>query len=79
MQIGVPREIKVHEYRVGLTPASAAELIALGHDVIVEAGAGEGIGFADADYRQAGARLGTMADAFAADLIVKGIRGKQNA
>ncbi len=71
MQIGVPREIKVHEYRVGLTPASAAELVALGHEVIVEAGAGEGIGFADADYRQAGARLGSMEDAFAADLIVK--------
>jgi alanine dehydrogenase len=49
MRIGVPKEIKVHEYRVGLTPAAAAELFAAGHQVIVESGAGAGIGFTDAD------------------------------
>ncbi len=45
MRIGVPKEIKVHEYRVGLTPASGAELIRDGHEVVVESSAGAGIGF----------------------------------
>jgi alanine dehydrogenase len=73
MRVGVPREIKNHEYRVGLTPPSAAELIAAGHEVIVEAGAGSGIDFTDADYRQAGATIvASAASIFArADLIVK--------
>ncbi|MGE0621764.1 MAG: alanine dehydrogenase [Pseudomonadales bacterium] len=71
MRIGVPKEIKVHEYRVGLTPASAAELTGLGHEVVVEAGAGEGIGFSDADYVAVGARTGSVEEAFAADLVVK--------
>ncbi len=71
MRIGVPKEIKVHEYRVGLTPDSAHELAARGHDVVVEAGAGLGIGFSDADYLDAGARIGTLEEAFAADLVVK--------
>ena len=42
MRVGVPKEIKVHEYRVGLTPASVAELVAAGHEVVVETGAGNG-------------------------------------
>lgn len=71
MRIGVPREIKVREYRVGLTPASVAELTAEGHEVVVERDAGAGIGFHDADYRAVGAEIGTVDDAFAADLIVK--------
>jgi alanine dehydrogenase len=73
MRIGVPKEIKDHEYRVGLTPASAAELTAAGHEVIVQAGAGLGIDFEDGDYRDAGARIaGDAAAVFAgADLIVK--------
>jgi alanine dehydrogenase len=71
MRIGVPREIKVHEYRVGLTPAAAAELVAAGHEVIVERGAGAGIGFLDADYVAAGARVGSVDEAFAAELVVK--------
>jgi alanine dehydrogenase len=73
MRVGVPREIKNHEYRVGLTPPSAAELIAAGHEVVVEAGAGSGIDFTDADYRQAGATIvASAASIFArADLIVK--------
>ena len=54
MRIGVPREIKVHEYRVGLVPAGVRELVGAGHEVIVETGAGNGIGVDDAQYRAAG-------------------------
>ena len=50
MIIGVPKEIKNHEYRVGMTPASVRELVAHGHKVYVEHNAGSGIGFGDADY-----------------------------
>ncbi|MEA3018317.1 MAG: alanine dehydrogenase [Sphingomonadales bacterium] len=73
MRVGVPKEIKVHEYRVGLTPASVAELTAAGHEVIVETKAGRGIDFDDSDYVEAGARIvGTSAEVFAAsDMIVK--------
>ncbi|MBY8823036.1 alanine dehydrogenase [Sphingomonas colocasiae] len=73
MRIGVPKEIKNHEYRVGLTPASVAELIAAGHDVVVETRAGSGIDFGDDDYVAAGATIAaTAAEVFAkADMIVK--------
>jgi alanine dehydrogenase len=73
MKIGIPKEIKNHEYRVGLTPASVAELSAAGHDCIVETRAGMGIDFPDADYVAAGARiLPGAAEVFAAaDMIVK--------
>jgi len=73
MRVGVPKEIKVHEYRVGLTPASVAELTAAGHEVIVETNAGGGIDFSDQDYVEAGARIApTAAEVFAqADMIVK--------
>lgn len=71
MRIGVPKEVKVHEHRVGLSPDSAAELAALGAEVVVEAGAGAGVGFSDRDYREAGAQVGTLEDAFAAELIIK--------
>ena len=57
MKIGVPKEIKNHEYRVGLTPASVRELTARGHSVLVESGAGAAIGLTDAQYRAAGADL----------------------
>ena len=56
MRIGVPKEIKTHEYRVGLTPAAVREYVARGHEVIVEAGAGAGIVADDAAYRQAGSK-----------------------
>ncbi len=73
MRIGVPKEIKNHEYRVGLTPAAVAELVAAGHAVVVQTGAGLGIDFEDQDYRDAGATI--VADAPAvfsgADMIVK--------
>ena len=73
MLIGVPKEIKVHEYRVGLTPASVAELVRGGHQVIVEKGAGEGSGLADARYEAAGASLAATAKEIfeRADMIVK--------
>jgi len=73
MRVGVPKEIKNHEYRVGLTPPSAAELVGAGHELIVETGAGSGIDFDDADYRAAGATIvATAAEVFAgADMIVK--------
>ncbi|HRF43898.1 MAG TPA: alanine dehydrogenase [Candidatus Competibacteraceae bacterium] len=73
MLIGVPREIKVHEYRVGLTPDSVREFTAHGHRVLVETNAGAGIGSSDDDYRAAGANIAlTASEIFAqADMIVK--------
>ena len=73
MLIGVPKEIKNHEYRVGMVPASARELISHGHQVIVETNAGTGIGFSDDDYRTVGAEIKDSAEAvFAeAEMIVK--------
>jgi alanine dehydrogenase len=71
MRIGVPREIKVHEYRVGLTPASVREFVQRDHVLVVESGAGAGIGASDDGYRAAGAVIGSVEEAFAADMIVK--------
>jgi alanine dehydrogenase len=73
MRIGVPREIKVHEYRVGLVPAGVRELAAAGHEVIVESAAGKGIGVDDAHYEACGAKVvGTAEQVFAgSELIVK--------
>lgn len=73
MRIGVPKEIKNHEYRVGLTPPSVAELIAAGHQVVVETGAGKGIDFEDSDYVEAGATILPNADQVfeQAEMIVK--------
>ena len=73
MIIGVPKEIKIHEYRVGLTPGSVSEFIRNGHEVIVEKNAGAGIGFADRDYQAVGAEIvATAAEIFArAKMIVK--------
>ena len=73
MRIGVPKEIKNHEYRVGLTPDAAARLTREGHRVLVEAGAGAGAGFDDAQYTAAGAEIASDADAVfgAAEMIVK--------
>ncbi len=73
MRIGVPKEIKNHEYRVGLTPESVAELAGHGHSVLIETGAGSGIGATDSAYQAAGAEIvDTAAKVFAAaDMIVK--------
>src|ERR1700741_2080054 len=73
MRVGVPREIKPDEYRVGLTPTAVREYVAHGHEVIVERGAGDGAGYGDALYIRAGAKI--VPDAAAvfsgAQMIVK--------
>ena len=73
MRVGVPKEIKIQEHRVGLTPMAVREYTAAGHEVLVQAGAGAGIGAADAAYEAAGARIvATAAEVFAAaDMVVK--------
>lgn len=73
MLIGCPREIKVREYRVGLTPTSVRELVSQGHKILVESGAGDGIGMSDAEYKRVGAKIAPdAASVFAkAELIVK--------
>jgi alanine dehydrogenase len=73
MRVGIPREVKVHEHRVGMVPAGVREMVAAGHDVLVESDAGEGIGIADSAYATAGARIcEDVREVFvAADLIVK--------
>lgn len=72
MRIGVPTEVKNHEYRVALTPAGAHALAGAGHEVLVQAGAGVGSGIADDVYRAAGARIVPSAqDAWSADLVCK--------
>ena len=73
MRVGVPREIKPDEYRVGLTPTAVREYVAHGHEVVVEMGAGDGAGYSDALYKRAGATvLPGAEDVFAsAELIVK--------
>lgn len=73
MRIGVPKEIKNHEYRVGFTPESATEAVAHGHAVLIQSNAGAGIGAEDDEYRQAGATILDSAEEVfaAADMIVK--------
>jgi alanine dehydrogenase len=73
MRVGVPSEIKVHEYRVGLTPGAVREYVARGHQVVVQSGAGAGIMSGDDAYRAAGAEIAqTAAEIFAGcDMIVK--------
>ncbi len=73
MRIGVPTEIKANEHRVGVTPTAAREYVAHGHEVLVQAGAGLGAGFEDADYERIGAKILPDADAVfgEAGMIVK--------
>ena len=72
MHIGIPKEIKNHEYRVALTPAGAHALTEAGHLVSVETVAGAVAGFGDDAYRAAGAIIvGSAAEAYAAELVVK--------
>ena len=71
MRVGVPREIKDGERRVGLTPAGARRLVEAGHTVVVGTGAGAAVGFADADYRAAGAAIADAPDVWSCDLVVK--------
>lgn len=73
MRIGVPKEIKVHEYRVGLVPAAVRELVAEGHEVLIQTSAGTAIDCSDQNYRDAGARIAAGADEIfeQSQLIVK--------
>ncbi|MCD6360426.1 MAG: alanine dehydrogenase, partial [Armatimonadetes bacterium] len=73
MIVATPREVQDGELRVGMTPEGARRLTAAGHEVLVQAGAGEGCGFSDDDYRAAGAGIGGDAGEVwgAADLVVK--------
>ncbi|MBB5943077.1 MULTISPECIES: alanine dehydrogenase [Xanthomonas] len=73
MLVGVPKEIKNHEYRIGLTPSGVRELVLHGHQVLVQRGGGQAIGLTDADYERAGARIAEdAASVFAqAEMIVK--------
>ena len=73
MLVGVPKEIKVHESRVALTPEGVFEFVRLGHQVVVEAGAGVGSAISDADFIAAGARIEADVEKIwsSADLILK--------
>ena len=73
MRIGVPKEIKVHEYRIGLVPAAARELVEAGHEVTVQTGGASGIGFSDADYQRVGAKIAATAEEIfdKSEMIVK--------
>jgi alanine dehydrogenase len=73
MRVGVPKEIKTHEYRVGLTPGAVREYVAAGHGILVETDAGAGIGATDDHYRKAGAEIaGSAREVFASsEMIVK--------
>lgn len=72
MKIGVPKEIKNNEYRVAMTPAGVMTLTGVGHQVIIEAGAGAGSSFTDEDYKRAGATIvSTAAEAWDADMVMK--------
>ncbi|MCH2111094.1 MAG: alanine dehydrogenase [Polyangiaceae bacterium] len=72
MRIGIPKEVKIEEYRVGMAPAGARDLVRAGHEVIVESGAGDGSGYADDSYCRAGARIVQSAtEAWDVDLVMK--------
>lgn len=73
MKIGIPKELKDHEYRVGMTPAGVRALVDDGHEVLVELGAGDGSGFADNEFVQSGARIVPDADAVygGSEMIIK--------
>jgi alanine dehydrogenase len=78
MKVGVPREIKTHEYRVGLTPGAVREYVAAGHSVVVETNAGTGIGATDDNYRKAGAVvLDTAREVFASSQMIVKVKEPQ--
>ncbi len=71
MRIGVPREQKDNEFRVGMVPEGVRQLRQAGHEILVERGAGEGSGLADEVFARAGAQMVDVADVWSADLVVK--------
>ena len=78
MLVGVPKEIKAHEYRVGLTPSAVREYVAHGHKVLVESDAGAGIGAHDDAYRAAGAEIAAdAAEVFAKSAMIVKVKEPQ--
>jgi len=71
MLIGIPKEVKTMENRVSMTPGAVETLVRRGHSVVVEKGAGVGSGLSDDDYINAGARMGSVDDAWAAEMVIK--------
>ena len=71
MIVGVPREIKVQEYRVAIIPLGVADLVSAGHTVLIEKGAGLGSGYSDREYQQSGAKIVSVNEVWAAQLIIK--------
>lgn len=71
MKIGIPKEIKEQEERVGAAPSTVANLVRAGHQVVVEKGAGTGSGYTDQQYTQLGATIGTVTDAWNCEMIIK--------
>lgn len=71
MRIGIPKEIKNHEYRVGATPEMVSAFVAAGHEVCVERSAGERVGFSDDDYLASGAKIGSAEEVYEAEMIIK--------
>ena len=71
MLIGVPKEVKIQEYRVAITPSGVAELVGKGHQVLIEVGAGIGSGYADLEYQQSGAKIVSAEEAWEVDLVIK--------
>ena len=71
MIIGVPKEIKIQEYRVAIIPSGVVKLVTAGHEVLVERGAGIGSAYLDQEYEQAGARMVSAKEAWAGQLVVK--------
>src|SRR6201997_658799 len=73
MRVGIPTEIKNHEYRVAITPAGVAELTRRDHAVVIQAGAGEGSAISDADFKAAGAEIISGAESIweQAELLLK--------
>ena len=78
MLIGVPRETKDMEFRVGVVPDGVRQLCARGHEVIVERSAGVGSGFSDADYEAAGARIGDTKQTWSEPLLVVKVKEPQH-
>ena len=72
MKIGIPKEVKDHEYRIGATPNMVKALTKLGHDVYVQRGGGEKIGFSNQEYERSGARIvGHAREVYAVEMVIK--------
>ena len=72
MKIGIPKEVKDHEYRVGTTPAMVKAFTKAGHEVLIQTHAGSKIGFEDEDYKKAGAKIvSSPEEVYTADMVIK--------